>query len=93
MSDRQLQQIAEKGGIIGIGFWETAICGESVGSIVRTIRYVVDLVGVDLVALGSDFDGAVRMPFDAANTIQITNALKKEGFSQTEIRKIMGCKS
>jgi microsomal dipeptidase-like Zn-dependent dipeptidase len=44
LSDRQLQQIAEKGGIIGIGFWETAICGESVGSIVRTIRYVVDLV-------------------------------------------------
>ncbi|MEO0488222.1 MAG: membrane dipeptidase, partial [Cyanobacteria bacterium J06659_2] len=57
LSDRQLQQIAQTGGVIGIGFWQTAVCGEDVSAIVRAIRYVADLVGVEHVALGSDFDG------------------------------------
>jgi membrane dipeptidase len=74
----------------GIGFWKTAICGEDVSAIVRAIRYVVDLVGVDYVPLGSDFDGAVRVPFDIANMGQITQALQENGFSETAIRKIMG---
>jgi membrane dipeptidase len=76
--------------VIGIGFWKTAVCGEDVNAIVRAIRYVVDLVGVDYVALGSDFDGAVRVPFDIANMGQITQALQENGFSETAIRKIMG---
>jgi membrane dipeptidase len=90
LSDRQLKQIAQVDGVIGIGFWKTAVCGEDVSAIVRAIRYVVDLVGVDYVALGSDFDGAVRMPFDVTNLGQITEALQKEGFTETDIRKIMG---
>jgi membrane dipeptidase len=90
LSDRQLQQIAQSGGVIGIGFWKTAVCGEDVSAIVRAIRYVADEVGVEYVALGSDFDGAVRVPFDAANLSQITQALQKEGFTETEIERIMG---
>jgi membrane dipeptidase len=90
LSDRQLQQIARANGVIGIGFWKTAVCGEDVSAIIRAIRYVVDRVGVDYVALGSDFDGAVRMPFDVANLGQITEALQKEGFTETDIRKMMG---
>jgi membrane dipeptidase len=90
LSDRQLQQIAQAKGVIGIGFWKTAVCGEDVSAIVRAIRYVIEKIGVDYVALGSDFDGAVRMPFDAANLGQITEALKKDGFTETDIRKVMG---
>lgn len=90
LSDRQLHQIAQSGGVIGIGFWKTAVCGEDVGAIVRAIRYVADEVGVDYVALGSDFDGAVRVPFDVANLVQITQTLQKEGFTETEIEKVMG---
>lgn len=90
LSDRQLQQIAKANGVIGIGFWKTAVCGEDVSAIVRAIRYVVDRVGVDYVSLGSDFDGAVRMPFDVTNLGQITEALQKEGFTETDVRKIMG---
>jgi membrane dipeptidase len=90
LSDRQLKQIAQADGIIGIGFWKTAVCGEDVSAIVRAIRYVVEQVGVDHVALGSDFDGAVRMPFDGANLGQITEALQKEGFTEIDIRKMMG---
>jgi membrane dipeptidase len=90
LSDRHLQKIAKTGGVIGIGFWETAVCGKDVDAIVRAIRYVVDRVGVDYVALGSDFDGAVRVPFDVANLDQITMALQKAGLTEADIRKIMG---
>ena len=90
LSDRQLQQIAKANGVIGIDFWKTAVCGEDVSAIVRAIRYVVDRVGVDYVSLGSDFDGAVRMPFDVTHLGQITEALQKEGFTETDIRKMMG---
>jgi microsomal dipeptidase-like Zn-dependent dipeptidase len=90
LSDRHLQQIARNGGVIGIGFWKTAVCGEDVTVIVRAIRYTSNLIGVNHVALGSDFDGSVQLPFDVADLAQITNALQAEGFTEIEIRKIMG---
>jgi microsomal dipeptidase-like Zn-dependent dipeptidase len=90
LSDRHLQQIARNGGVIGIGFWKTAVCGEDVTAIVRAIRYTSNLIGVNHVALGSDFDGSVQLPFDVADLAQITNALQAEGFTEIEIRKIMG---
>jgi membrane dipeptidase len=93
LSDRQLQQIAKTGGLIGIGFWKTAVCGDTVGAIVKAIRYAVDQVGVEHVALGSDFDGAVRLPIGAAQMVQITAALKDGGFSDADIQQIMGLNS
>src|SRR5262249_19901421 len=65
LSDDQLKAVALNGGIIGIGFWDTAICGRDAGAIVRSVRHAVRVAGIDHVALGSDYDGAVVMPFDA----------------------------
>jgi microsomal dipeptidase-like Zn-dependent dipeptidase len=90
LSDEQIKGIARTKGIIGIGYWDTAICGKDAKSIVKAIRYVVDLVGIDYVGLGSDFDGAVIVPFDTTGVIQITDALLETGLTQDEIRKIMG---
>jgi microsomal dipeptidase-like Zn-dependent dipeptidase len=90
LSDRQIRQIAQHKGVIGIGFWKTATCGNDATAIAHAMRYVAALVGVDYVALGSDFDGAVRLPFDVADVVQVTNALLAEGFSKQEITKIMG---
>lgn len=90
LSDEELRGIARTGGVIGIGFWETAACGKDAASIVHSIRYVADRVGVDHVALGSDFDGAVATPFDAAGMVQITDALLATGFTVADIEKIMG---
>jgi microsomal dipeptidase-like Zn-dependent dipeptidase len=50
----------------------------------------VNIVGVDHVALDSDFDGGVTAPFDASGWPLITDALLKEGFSEHDIHKIMG---
>jgi membrane dipeptidase len=90
LSDEQLKRIAATGGVIGIGYWETATCGTDARSIARAIRYAVSVVGVDHVALGSDFDGAVVLPFDVTGLPLVTQALLDAGFSEQEIAKIMG---
>jgi membrane dipeptidase len=90
LSDEQLQAIAKTGGVIGIGFWDTAVCGTEARAIARAIRYTANLVGVDHVALGSDNDGAVTAPFDISGVVEITDALLQEGFTDEEIGKIMG---
>lgn len=90
LSDDQLKAIAKTGGVIGIGFWDTAVCGTDARAIARAIRYTANLVGVDHVALGSDNDGAVTVPFDISGVIEITDALLQEGFTDEEVGKIMG---
>jgi microsomal dipeptidase-like Zn-dependent dipeptidase len=90
LSDEQLKAIAKTGGVIGIGFWDTAMCGTDAKAIARAIRYTANLVGVDHVALGSDNDGAVTAPFDISGVVEITDALLQEGFTDEEIGKIMG---
>jgi membrane dipeptidase len=90
LSDDQLKGIAKTGGVIGIGFWDTAVCGTDAKAVAKAIRYTADLVGVDHVALGSDNDGAVTAPFDITGVVEITDALLQEGFSDEDIAKIMG---
>ena len=90
LSDEHLHRIAQTGGVIGIGYWPTAVCGTDAESIAKAIRYTTDLIGVDHVALGSDYDGAVRAPFDTTGLVRITEALLEQDFPEEEIRKIMG---
>lgn len=90
LSDAQIRQVAENGGLIGIGFWAEAAGGTHPQDIARAIRYTVDIAGIDHVALGSDFDGAVTTSFDASEIVYLTEALIREGFSDEDIKKIMG---
>ncbi|WP_137884978.1 dipeptidase [Pseudomonas sp. 2FE] len=90
LSDEHLQRIAATGGVIGIGYWDTAVCATSVAAIVKAIRYTVDKVGIEHVALGSDFNGTIHAPFDATGLAQLTEALLQAGFSRTDIAAIMG---
>jgi membrane dipeptidase len=90
MSDGHLAGIAATGGLVGIGFWETAAGGPQPADIARSIAYAVDRIGVDHVALGSDWDGAVPVPFDAANVARLTDALLAAGLDEAAIRAVMG---
>jgi len=90
LSDDQIRAVAAKGGLIGIGYWDTATCGTDARAIVKAMRYVSDRVGVEHVALGSDFDGAITAPFDTTGLVEITDALWEAGYSEHEIRSIMG---
>lgn len=90
LSDESLRSIAASGGFVAIGFWETAVCGETLEAIVAAIRHAVTVAGVDHVALGSDFDGAVRTVFDVTGMPLLADALAKAGFTGEAIRKVMG---
>ena len=60
--------------------------------IIEHIDHAVKVAGIDHVGLGSDFDGAM-MPFgmeDASHLPQITEALLQKGYSDPDIRKILG---
>lgn len=90
LTDEEIRDIAATGGVVGIGYWDGAVCETSPRAIARAMRHVRDLVGIETVALGSDFDGTVTTPFDTTGLAQITQALMDEGFSEDEIRAAMG---
>jgi microsomal dipeptidase-like Zn-dependent dipeptidase len=90
LSDEQLRLVAGTGGVVGIGFWETAVCGPDAGAIARAIRHAAGIAGVEHVALGSDFDGAVTTPFDTSGMAALTDALLAVGFSEDEVAGLMG---
>jgi len=90
LSDKHLLEIGKRNGLVGVGLWETAVCGKDAAATARTIKYVADKIGVDKVALGSDWDGALETHFAVTGLSILIIELKKEGFSKTEIDKIMG---
>ena len=90
LSDAHLKAIAATGGVIGIGYWATAICGTDAGAIARAIKYAAGVAGVEHVGLGSDYDGAIKAPFDTSGVVLVTEALQKEGFNERDIASIMG---
>ncbi len=98
LKDEQIKQIARNNGIVGICYCtnflsETGIAGTK--EIAEHIAHIANLVGVDCVGLGSDFDGLDEneIPTDLKNIGQIdklVQELKKVGFQEDEIEKIMG---
>jgi microsomal dipeptidase-like Zn-dependent dipeptidase len=90
LDDRQLRGVAATGGVVGIGFWPEATGATDVAAIVRAIRHAVSVIGADHVALGSDFDGAVRTAIDVSQLPEITAALLAAGFIDDDVGKIMG---
>ena len=90
IDDSLMKKIAAAGGLIGIGFWDSASCDISPSGIAKSIVAAVRLVGEDHVALGSDFDGAVMTGFDVADLTNLTQALVNEGLDREVIKKVMG---
>lgn len=90
LSDEQIQKIAANGGIIGIAFFDMAVGEPELPNIVASIKHVRDLVGIEYVALGSDYDGSVAVPFDITGLPLIVEGLVNAGFSEEEIRAVMG---
>ena len=90
LDDDQLRGVAATGGVMGVGLWETAVCGTTPADWARAVRHVAGVVGVDHVALGSDWDGAVAAIVDAAGTVHLVQALLDAGFTENDVRAIMG---
>lgn len=90
LSDDEIRAVAKTGGIVGIGYWDGAICDTSPRAAAKAMKHVRDLVGISHVALGSDYDGATTVRFDTSGLVQVTQALLDEGFTPDEIRAVMG---
>lgn len=90
LPDDLVRDIATAGGMIGIGFWSDVVCGRTPDDVAQAIVAAIALVGDDHVSLGSDWDGSVDTPFDAAHLAALTQALMDRGLSEDRIAKVMG---
>ncbi len=88
LADEQLEALKANGALVGIGYFHWAVCGDDARAIARSLRHAADVLGVAHLALGSDFDGAVRTPFDATGLPLLAEALRAERFTDAEIRAI-----
>jgi membrane dipeptidase len=97
LTDRQLDAIRDTGGLAGINFGVLFLRDDGVRDtntsldlLVRHVAYIADRIGIDHVALGSDFDGTT-VPAelkDAAGLPRLIEALRVHGFSDEELGKI-----
>ncbi|MEH6827801.1 dipeptidase [Parasphingorhabdus sp.] len=90
LTDAEIRGVAATGGVIGLGYWDGAMCDTDPKTVAKAVKHVRDLVGIEYAALGSDFDGAVTTRFDTSGIVQITQALMQAGFTEAEIRAVMG---
>jgi len=90
LSDEQVRGIAAGGGVIGIGYFDLAVCGTEPREVVAAMRHVIALVGDDFVALGSDYDGATKVSFDTSQLRSLTQQMLDDGIAEASIRKILG---
>jgi membrane dipeptidase len=90
LSDEQLRGIARTGGVVGIGYWDTAVCGTEMRYVTAAMRHVIAVVGDDHVGLGSDFDGATTTGFDTSALPALTQQMLNDGMSDSTVTKILG---
>ena len=90
LSDDQITALAATDGVIGIGYWDGAICSYEPADVVASILHVRDLVGIRHVGLGSDYDGSTTVGFDTSELAVITQLLMDAGLSEGEIAQVMG---
>ena len=88
--DDLMAEVAARGGVIGIGFWADVTCDDSPEGVAATILAAIDLLGVEHVALGSDYDGTITATFDASEYAVLTDRLLAAGLREADIRQVMG---
>ncbi|WP_164155905.1 dipeptidase, partial [Sandarakinorhabdus rubra] len=90
LTDDQLRALAANGGMIGIGYWDAAVCAPTPQATAKAILHAVSVAGIDHVGLGSDYDGATTVGFDTAHIDAVTAALLAAGMSEADIANVMG---
>lgn len=94
LTDDMIKKLSEKGGIMGINFCSDFVGRNSITQIddlIRHINHIRDVGGIDVISLGSDFDGIeneVEIK-DASQMNKLVLALEKAGYTEDEVEKIM----
>ena len=97
LKDEQIKEIAKRGGMIGICFYSDFLNSKKkadVKDIVKHIKYIKELVGINCIGFGSDFDGmsdeeVVSGVENIGKIDNIIEEMKLQGFSCEEIVKVM----
>lgn len=95
LKDEQLKAIKKNGGVVAVVLYTNFLSDKDevyIKDFVDHIDYIVNLIGIDHVGLGSDFDGA-KMPVDlkdASQMYKITDELIDRGYNNEDIEKILG---
>lgn len=94
LTDDMIRALAEKGGITGLNFCPVFVSPDKenmkIEGLVRHVRHIVDKGGIEVMALGTDFDG-IGGKLEVAHFGQmgkLVDKLEQEGFSTEEIEKI-----
>jgi len=99
LTDEQIKAIADKGGYIGINFYDEFLDengkanGVSIDKVIEHIDHIKKIAGTDCIGIGSDFDGGITPPrelYDATQYPELTKKLFERGYSESEVRKILG---
>lgn len=98
LTDNQITAIAAGGGVIGVVFYTSFLSTASaanvnIDTVVKHIDYIKNLVGIDHIGIGSDYDGGITAPVGLENVSKLPNltmALLKKGYTREEVRKILG---
>ena len=95
LTDDQLKALAKKGGVAHITLYGGFLCKGGTASILDAIAHLehaIDVMGIDHVGIGTDFDGdgTVRGMADASEMINFTRHLLTRKYSERDIEKIWG---
>ena len=92
IDDEQLRAVANLGGVVGVIFCPNFLGGDGLGPVVKHFLHILDVVGEDCPALGSDWDGMIvptRGLGDPTGLPLLTDALLDAGVKQETIGKIL----
>lgn len=97
LTDAQLEAVRASKGVVGLNYHVSFLRPEGpdgppvqLETMVRHVDYLVEKLGIDGVALGSDYDGAT-MPediSDVSKTQNLLEALRRAGYDEASLRKI-----
>ena len=90
LTDAEIRGVAATGGVVGVGYWDAAVCDLTTDAVVDAIDHVVEVGGIGSAALGSDFDGATTVGWDTSQLAAVTQELVDRGYDDGEIAAIMG---
>ena len=90
LTDDEIRGVARTGGVVGVGYWDAAVCELTPAAVVDAIDHVVEVGGIETAALGSDYDGATEVAWDTSEIAVITQELRDRGYDDRDIAAIMG---
>ena len=96
LTDAQLRAIGQSGGVVGVAFHAPFLTGSTeatIDDVVRHIKHIRAVAGIEAVAIGSDFEGGIRPPPELADVRgfpRLAAALREAGLSESDVRQGFG---